>query len=318
MKIFVSGASGFAGSHFVEYVLSKEKDVICKCLVRKSSSKIFLKKQNIVLCNGDLLDIDCLNTGLKNCEVIVHYAACIDSKDKSIFEVNVRGTENLLKAAVKSKVKKFIFISSADVYGLNPMVPVKENSKICPQSKYAKSKIQAEQLVLSFAEKYSIEVVIFRPGSIYGERNNSFSLSNIIFSFAKKGYFFLIKGYNPLKEFAYAKNIAQAVWQTVNSNLNKEIFLISDLKPYFLLDIAKEIAKQNNVSLKNLFIPKIFLNSAKDISAEGISFKFFNQEVFLKLTSNFYFDISKVKSKLKYNPLFNLQQGIYQTLQNDI
>jgi len=169
MKIFVTGASGFAGSHFVEHILSKEKNIFCKCLVRKSSSRVFLKKQKVTCCKGNLLDLNSLNTSLKNCEVIVHYAACIDSKDKNIFKVNIKGTENLLKAAVKNKVKKFIFISSADVYGLNPKVPLRENSKICPQSNYAKSKVAAEKLVLNFAEKYSLKVIIFRPGSIYGE-----------------------------------------------------------------------------------------------------------------------------------------------------
>jgi nucleoside-diphosphate-sugar epimerase len=108
---------------------------------------------------------------LSGVNTIIHLAAVAHDKSNDpelINDVNVNGTINLAQQAVKSSVKRFIFISSIGVLGNSTLTPFNERSPAGPHSSYAESKLQAESALLKIANESNMEVVIIRPVLVYG------------------------------------------------------------------------------------------------------------------------------------------------------
>ncbi|MFA5405600.1 MAG: NAD(P)-dependent oxidoreductase, partial [Ignavibacteria bacterium] len=121
MKAFITGATGFVGSHLVDELLKKNYEVYC--LIRKTSNLRWLKDKNVHFIEGNLFSNDALSSVIKNMDYIFHVAGVVKSKDKKGFEKgNYLATKNLLELTLKNNpnIKKFIHISSSAVCGPNP------------------------------------------------------------------------------------------------------------------------------------------------------------------------------------------------------
>ena len=121
MKILITGATGFIGKNLVPELVSKSHKV--RCLVRKTSRKEdinYLKKLKVELFNGDLINKKSLKGICRGIDIVYHLTGVLGSfnaSEKLMFDINVRGTENILNESKEGKVKKFIFCSSAGVLG---------------------------------------------------------------------------------------------------------------------------------------------------------------------------------------------------------
>lgn len=149
MKIAVTGSNGMVGKALVE--------------------KLAVKGHKVLECsreNCDVLDPEDIKKALKGAEVVVHMAAQLDEKAADLWEVNVKGTENVLEASAESKVQQFIFLSTVGVYGLLPGMK-DEGTEPKPETLYEKSKLEAEKKVLSFQEVF--HVTVLRPAIVVGE-----------------------------------------------------------------------------------------------------------------------------------------------------
>ena len=120
-KIFLTGASGFIGSHIAEEFANK--GYLLKLFLRKESSTKFLngviKKSNVSKSFGDILDRKSIEDGMNGCDMIIHNAAKVDDWGSydNFYKINLEGTRNVLEAAKKNKIKQFILISSNAVLG---------------------------------------------------------------------------------------------------------------------------------------------------------------------------------------------------------
>jgi nucleoside-diphosphate-sugar epimerase len=163
--VLVTGADGFIGCRVVR---SLTKTHIVKAGVRSSESASKLAcRIEIGEINGTTQWCD----KLISVSTIIHLAAVAHNKfndPELINDVNVNGTINLAQQAVKSGVKRFIFISSIGVLGNTTLSPFDENSPTGPHSPYAESKLQAESALLKIASESNMEVVIIRPVLVYG------------------------------------------------------------------------------------------------------------------------------------------------------
>lgn len=172
IKVFVTGSTGFIGSHLVERLIDKGHHV--KCLVRKHSNNRWLKKLAVEYVYGDLFDIETLQKGVSDVDYIYHIAGVTASKTKrGYFLGNQEATRNLLIAAETNlKLKRFIFAGSLTAVGPSPDgKPVNEESELQPITTYGKSKLAAEKEVLSFQSK--IPVTIVRIPAVYGQRDTA-------------------------------------------------------------------------------------------------------------------------------------------------
>ena len=150
-KILITGSEGFIGSHLVENLLSKGHKIRCLVLYNSFNSignlsflnSDLLRKAEIIF--GDIRDNNLVSEISKGCSSIINLAALIGipysyRAVRSYLDVNVIGTQNLLDAAVKNKVKKFIHTSTSEIYGSTQFVPMDESHPFVAQSPYSASK----------------------------------------------------------------------------------------------------------------------------------------------------------------------------------
>ncbi|MHA2297089.1 MAG: NAD-dependent epimerase/dehydratase family protein [Candidatus Hodarchaeales archaeon] len=171
----ITGATGFLGGHFIRYLSEREPNEELRLLVRNTSlekaKKAFGDIGNITYVVGDLQDLSALKKVTEGINRIFHLAAAADDNidKKTLHEVNVEGTENLLKA-LKEKQQQIFFchLSSTGVYGNKlPKNPIKEDHKKAPSSEYQASKWRSEQVVWHYFNN-GLKGTILRSPSIIG------------------------------------------------------------------------------------------------------------------------------------------------------
>lgn len=178
MRVLVTGAAGFIGSHLVDRLLSDGNDVRVfdnfATGYRRNLEHVF---GEVEICEGDLRNLDDVAQVVRGVELIYHQAA-LASVPRSIadpqttFDVNVTGTLNLLVAARDAGVQRVIFASSSSVYGDSPVSPKHEELRPNPLSPYAISKLSGEQLCTVFNDLYDIETVSLRYFNVFGPRQD--------------------------------------------------------------------------------------------------------------------------------------------------
>jgi len=179
MKVLVTGAGGFIGSHLCESLVGEGYEV--RALVRYNSKNFWdwlehsSVKNEIEVIQGDIKDFDSVKKATKDVRIIFHLAALISipysyQVQQAFVDVNIKGTLNLLQASLLNGIEKFIHTSTSEVYGTAQYVPMDENHPINPESPYAATKAAADYLALSFYKSFNLPVVILRPFNVYGPR----------------------------------------------------------------------------------------------------------------------------------------------------
>jgi UDP-glucose 4-epimerase len=179
MKILVTGGAGFIGSHVVDaYIKAGHKVVVIDNLITGVKANI---NKRAKFYRADITNRTAVERIMKKekPDVINHHAALISvtdsvGKPSKVYEVNVEGTMNLLRAfgAYAKPQHLFIFASSAAVYGDPKMIPTPEATELCPISPYGISKALGESLVARAAEMFGFNYCIFRYSNAYGPRQN--------------------------------------------------------------------------------------------------------------------------------------------------
>ena len=189
MKILVTGGAGFIGSHIAERMLEKGHHVVVlDSLYKKSKWQV---PDDVTFIKGDVRDEKLLKEVSQGVDCIFHQAALVSGiesfeKPKETMEVNVNGTLNVLASALENNAKKVLFASSCAVYGNNP-APHKENTSLFPESPYAISKRNAENLLKVYSEKHGLKTTALRYFNVYGPRQDwDSSYSAVIPLFIKK------------------------------------------------------------------------------------------------------------------------------------
>ena len=157
MKILVTGGSGFLGSHVADALTEAGHEVV----VFDMHPSAYLK-ENQTMIIGNVTDQDDVDKAVSGCDVVYHFAALADineaiNKPRDTMAVNVMGTLNMLEAALKHKIKRFVFSSSIYVYSDQG-------------SFYRTSKQACENLLHDYHERYGLNYTILRYGSLYGPR----------------------------------------------------------------------------------------------------------------------------------------------------
>lgn len=182
-EIFVTGATGFIGSHLVEKLVLRGYNVRALVTYNRDNSSGWLdtlndevkKKINQVI--GNINDPFLIEKETKKCDVLFHLASLISIpysyvSPANFIETNVKGTLNVLQAVKKNKIKHLIHTSTSEVYGNAQTKFIDEQHAINAQSPYAASKIAADQLVLSFCKTYNVPATIIRPFNTFGPRQS--------------------------------------------------------------------------------------------------------------------------------------------------
>jgi NAD dependent epimerase/dehydratase len=184
MRVLITGASGFIGSHLVEVAVRAGHSV--RAMVHYNSQGSIgnlseVDREVRAECEIQALDIqdqEAMHGVAKDVEAIFHLAALIAIPysyvaPSSYASVNVTGTLNLLNAARRQDVSLFVHTSTSEVYGTAQYVPIDEKHPVVGQSPYSASKIGADKIAESFALSFEMPVVIIRPFNTYGPRQSA-------------------------------------------------------------------------------------------------------------------------------------------------
>jgi len=195
-RVVVTGAAGFIGSHLVHLLIEQGYSVIGIDNMRTGSMKNLEDARESG--NFEFFEEDVCNPGLKNeiqdeVDLIFHLAAISSVKFSiedpfTVNDVNVDGTLNMLDFAFEKGVKRFVYTSSAAVYGSPSKLPVSEDSSVYPLSPYAASKLSAEMYCLAFGETHGVVPTILRYFNVYGPRQEYSEYSGVIPIFINQAY----------------------------------------------------------------------------------------------------------------------------------
>ena len=261
MKVFVTGADGFIGSHLVEMLVESGFEVNALCLYNSFGSLGWLdhiseeKKKNINIILGDIRDTTTMREGMKGCEIVFHLAALIAIPYSyvaplSYIDTNIKGTLNVLTLAREFDIPRLIQTSTSETYGSAQFVPITETHPLMAQSPYAASKIGADQMAISFWKSFSLPVTILRPFNTYGPRqSNRAVIPQIITQIANKKNKISLGSLTPTRDFNFVKDTCSAfieaakssktIGEVINSASNFEVSI------YETVNIIAELMNSN-------------------------------------------------------------------------
>ena len=262
MKILVTGADGFIGSHVVETLVKSGHEVRAFVLYNSFNSWGWLDesdksiRDSIDIFAGDIRDPHGVDKAVENQEVILNLAALIaipysyHSPDTYI-DTNIKGTLNILQAARRHNVKRVVQTSTSEVYGTAQYIPIDEVHPLHPQSPYAATKVGADQLALSFQASFDVPVGILRPFNTYGPRQSARAVIPTIISQLANKSKVKLGSLSPTRDFSFVQDTANGflaaaqsdaiVGQTINLGSGFEVSI---------KETAETIAKLMNTKLE--------------------------------------------------------------------
>ncbi|WP_025678733.1 NAD-dependent 4,6-dehydratase LegB [Paenibacillus massiliensis] len=229
MKILVSGADGFIGSHLTEQLVRQGYDVRAFVYYNSFNSWGWLDhasndvKSQFEVFSGDIRDPYGVKQAMKGCTHVLHLASLIaipysyHSPDTYV-DTNIKGTLNVVQAARELDIEKIVHTSTSEVYGTAQYVPIDENHPLQGQSPYSASKIGADQIALSFYRSFNTPVSIIRPFNTYGPKQSARAVIPTIISQLANGKSTIKLGaISPTRDFNYVKDTVEGFISVMES-----------------------------------------------------------------------------------------------------
>jgi len=178
MRVFITGALGFIGSHTVRRLAQDRHELVC--LVRKTSNADWLRDMGAMVVIGDVMDKDSVRAAMRGCGWAVHLANLYSfwQPDPRLYAaVNIGGTRNVMECALEAGVSKVVHISTAAVYGKPADCPFTEESPVGPRrfSQYAETKHAGDLIAWELCEKKGLPLVMLYPGVVQGPGDPKFT-----------------------------------------------------------------------------------------------------------------------------------------------
>ncbi len=260
----VTGCAGFIGSHLTDRLLELGYQVIGIDNFRtgnKMNISSAMENERFDLLEEDIVVPSFVDSIKKEIDIVFHLAAiasvAFSTKDPmAVTQTNVEGTVNVLEVARRQSAKRFVFASSAAVYGDPRSLPVKENAPLSPLSPYAASKIAGEYYVKSYKESFGLEYAILRLFNVYGPRQDESEYSGVIAIFADRavnGKPLLVEGDGlQTRSFIHVTDVVEAMIQAAHRpNAINQTINISGKQSISIIDLAKQIGSIAGAELQH-------------------------------------------------------------------
>lgn len=299
-KALVTGGAGFIGSHLVDLLLSSNIPVTVLdnfCNGREKNLQHHQSHSKLNIVKADIRDYQSIAPLFKDCQWVFHLAALADivpsiNNPEDYFTTNVDGTFNVLQAAKKAGVKRFLYAASSSCYGIPDTYPTNEEATIQPQYPYALTKFIGETMVLHWGQVYKLPVVSLRLFNVYGTRSRTTGTYGAVFGvfLAQKlaGKPFTVVGDGKqTRDFTYVTDIAKAFFLGAKSDITNEIFNVGSGNTYSVNRLVKLLSGES------IHIPK--RPGEPDCT---------------------FADIQKIRNKLNFQPEVDFEEGVKRLLDN--
>jgi len=315
MKAFVTGGTGFIGSHLVDRLIELDDFSEIRCLIRNNEK--WLKGKPFTRVKGDLDDLSTLKKAVKDVDVVFHLAGRVKAPTYEEFEhANVDATENLLRTAQKEGIPKVVVLSSLAAVGPSQNGSVNEEVPMMPVSSYGKSKMQMEQMIQKLADD-SISITVLRPPAVYGPREDQ------IYSFFKmvdKHICPIIgDGEHPKISMVYVGDVVQGILKAAQyKKPGLSTYFITGNEIYSWNQIRGTASRVLGKKTVPIYIkPKYVKKIAGIIEKAGSFFGIYpvlNREKAKELILEWTCTSEKAKRELGYDPEYSLEEGISRTI----
>jgi len=303
-KILITGAAGFIGSNLVDDLLKSGYKVMGLDNFNHFYSRE-IKETNIsgALTNGlfsfmegDILDPDFLDSCFSGFDpdLVIHLAAKAGvrpsiSDPASYYDVNVKGTLNLLEAMRKKNISKMLFASSSSVYGNNRKIPFSESDNVdYPVSPYAASKKAGELLCHTYHHLYGMDIFCLRFFTVYGPRQRPDLAINKFTRALMNGEEITLYGDGTSsRDYTHISDILQGIEKAMKKVKGFDIFNLGESSAISLSGLVSLLEEKTGEKAKIKYLPL----------QDGDVIRTFA-------------DISKAKEMLGYNPLIRIDDGI--------
>ena len=264
MKYLVTGGAGFIGSYITKRLVEEEEQVVVIDNLNTGKEKNLESiKDKIDFVKGDILDKNLLEDITGNIDGVFHQAALASvqdsfSKPDEYYNVNVNGTENILKLA-KQYNFKVVYASSSSVYGNPVRIPIKESDEKNPINPYAKTKLEKEELAKIYS-KMGVKVIGLRYFNVFG-KGQSKEYAGVLKLFLER-----IRDKSPPKingdgtqarDFVHVSDVVNSNIMSMNSDVNHAFFNVGTGTSITILDLAKTIIKSSGLNLEPVFGPAL-------------------------------------------------------------
>ncbi|MFY9609400.1 MAG: NAD-dependent epimerase/dehydratase family protein [Blastocatellia bacterium] len=315
--VFVTGATGFVGSHLVDHLIERGRRV--RCLVRRTSKLKYLTHPQIELMYGGLDEQTDWDEAFDEVGTVYHVAGVTFARrPQGYFDVNQKGTEAILAGAIKhrSHLKKFVLVSSLAAVGpARDGKPVDEQTQPAPITPYGRSKLMGEEAVHAVGDL--VPSTIVRPPAVYGPRDYG------VFEFFKminSGIFPMIGNYEKRVSLVHASDLADGIILAGESEASTgQTYFISSPEVYPMPQIADLIAKILDRRPRKLTIPKpiayVAALAGEAIAALTGNPPVINRDKVTDLSQTCWgCSIERATSELSYRPQVPLEDGLRETV----
>lgn len=317
MKALVTGATGFIGSHLVEALV--ERGVHVRCLVRNKRELRWVNGSPVEFVEGNCQEKDCLKKVVKDVDQVFHLAGVTAAvKEKTYFEVNALGTDNLVRACIENntRIQKFVHISSQAAAGPLRSGGRKKESDPCePVSPYGKSKLLGEALALSHCPE--LPLVILRPCAVYGPRDKGFyALCKCL----SKGIKPCFSHHDQYISMCHVQDLVQGILLAAEARTEHgAIFFLSDGQDYRMDEIGDIFAQAMGISASPIRFPKQVLFGMAFLSGcfsrvSGRPSILSIGKVDEMIRENWLCDITKARVSFGFDPRIALARGAESTV----
>ena len=287
MKVIVTGANGFIGKNTIRDLLKKGYYVEAVDLVTEGL-KEFSNKKRCVVHNMDILDKDFKDL-IEMGDKVLHLAAIArfetaKANQQLAVRVNVEGTLNIIQACIEKKANRLVYSSTGSVYSLSSPVPLREDSSREPVSIYGLTKKMAEDWIMFYGNQ--LPYIILRYGYIYGKSKDWGAIGAFLKRLSNNQRPVVFGG-NQTNDFIYVKDVVQANILALETQYTNQAYNIGTARATSIRDVCEYCIKAMKSDLKMKIAPA----------------RTFDYPIFV-------YDISKARTLLRFEPKWNVLNGI--------